>query len=166
MHLPRDQKTRILVRTPVTVINESDAHIQLELLGMSDGSGKRVTGSTSLPPGSRTSAYAVVDRTLAEWVDVYNARKLGGPGDDGISAVAFNTPSDTGAIDRWAIHLGGTVVEPVPDMEGAWRLIETPDRLSGKPGAVGVGAVLRDRTYYLSKSRNQQLLEPTGQTEQ
>lgn len=155
--MPRDKGRRILVRAPVTVINESEVHVTVEVSELTDEKGRPLASPISLAPHERFSALFAVTHTLEEWIEAYNVRAAGGPGPSSIGHVRYFDPADTGAIDRWELELVGSPVERVSDIDGAWQFIGRPDRLSGRPGALGLGTVVRERRYYLSKSRNEPL---------
>lgn len=156
-HLPRDGATRILVRTPVSIHNTSSVPVTVGLGELTDKAGQPTPDTVDLDPGESRPLYFAVTRTLSEWVAVYRQRAAGEVGDDGVGFVRFSDAGDTGVIDRWELRLAGTPVEPVPDLDGAWRLIAAPDRFSGRPGAMGVSPAIRQRLYYLSKLGNQPL---------
>lgn len=159
MHLPRDRDRQFMVRTPVKLINESDAHVQVEVVSLDDATGAPVASPVFLGPRESFEAYFTVTRTLVDWIAIHTAREQGQPGPQATTELIYSDPADTGAVDNWILTLSGTVVEKVPSIDGGWQLIAAPQHLSGAPGAIGVGPVRRHRRYYLSKTRNQQLPE-------
>lgn len=157
MHMPRDKARQILVRTPVTIVNGSDSHVQVEVGLLTDDTGKLVPSPVRIEPQDRFEAWFAATRSLEQWIEVYRAREAGQPGDAVFGSVYYSDLADTGVADRWDLELSGTPVEPVANIDGAWQLITAPDHLSGRPGAIGLGVPFRKRTYYLSKSKDQRL---------
>lgn len=157
MHMPRDKDRQILIRTPVTIINESESHLSVDAYEFIDETGATVPSPVSLEPQGQFSAWFGVTRPLEHWIEVYRAREAGVSGDIAIGAIRYGDPADTGAIDRWEIQLSGTPVEVVANLDGAWRLTPAPRAASGMPGAIGLNTVFRERLYYLSKRRNERL---------
>lgn len=165
MHVPRDGSRLISVWTRVAVINESSRHTLVDLLELFEWRGKRIATEQELVPGQRVNAWCVATRTLDQWIEVYRERERFRSSDTiEIGAVFYSDPADTGATDRWSLAICGTPVEPVPNLDGAWRVIAEPRRLSGEFGAIGTGTPLRTRSYYLSKSRDELLDEITAPT--
>lgn len=156
MLMPRDRGRLIMVVTPVEIINESDRHVTVETGELFDAKGAPLPASSRLAPDEHLEARFAVTRTLEAWIDVHLEREGGRPGADAVGWVRYGDPADTGAIDRWEVVLTGCPVEHVQEVAG-WRLIAAPARMSGLPGAMGVGPVLKERFYYLSKRRNEKL---------
>lgn len=161
MHMPRDKDRRIMVRAAVVIRNDSGRHIRVDLDHLfAHRSMKPLDSPYDLPPGGTAVGWCAVTRTLAEWIEIYEARLQPAPGytsDQVVGSVHFSDPADTGANDRWDLVISGTIVEPVPDLASGWKIIPETRRLSGEAGAIGAGVPLRHRRYYLSKSRNQEL---------
>lgn len=157
MLMPRDKGRLILVRTPVTVINESDVHVRVEVSQLTDEKGQPVESPVHLKPHERLEGLFAVTHTLEEWIEAHNIRAAGEPGPSSMGLVLYMDPADTGATDRWELALVGSPVQRVQDIESAWTLLPAPNRLSGRPGAMGLNPALRERSYWLSKSRNQPL---------
>lgn len=157
MRMPRDKAKQILVRTRVTIINESDSLVKVDVDSLTDDAGAVVASPVSLDPASNLEAWFAVTRSLEQWIEVYRARQTGQSGVAAFGTVNYMDLADTGVADRWELELSGTPVEPVADMDGSWQLINAPDHLSGRPGAIGLGVPFRKRVYYLSKTKNERL---------
>lgn len=160
MHMPHDKARMITVRVGVLVINESDVHVVVDCPGLVDKT-LAPFGQVRLEPHEiLRGAWFAVTHSLEEWIAIYHARAAGTPPLPTSGRVGYLDPADTGAGDSWVIAIDGCPIEPVEDRDGMWRVVGAPLRLSGRPGAMGVGPILRERRYYLSKSRNQPLPEP------
>lgn len=70
--------------------------------------------------------------------------------------VAVDDGDDNGVIDIWSLSLTGCPLEPVPDVDGSWRV---PSVL---PEWVPITARVsrRQRAYWRSKVRGHELLPP------
>lgn len=156
-HMPRDRAKQVLVRAPVVIQNHSDVTVSLRVYELFDEKGQTLGETLDLGPEERREAWVAVTRTLEEWIAIHRQRESGAGGDEATGTVYHVDPADTGADDRWDLTIAGCPVEPVPDLEGGWRVLERPARNSGRPGAMGLGPVFRQRTYYLSKIRGERL---------
>jgi len=148
------------VRAGVTLINDSERHVQVEVHGLQDIDGAPMPSPLSLGPGDRAQSWCAATHTLAEWIEIYRGRKEPAPdftSDATVATVIYLDPADTGVIDYWELVIGGTPVEPLQELDGVWRIIPTPRKLSGEPGAIGPGTPSRRRRYFLSKSRGDEL---------
>lgn len=161
MHMPRDKDRPIMVRAAVVIRNDSGRHVRVDLSQLfAHRSMQPLDSPYDLPPQGTAGGWCAVTHTLAEWIEIYQARAESAPGytsDEVVGSVLYNDPADTGAVDRWDLVISGTVVEPVADLASGWTIIPEARRLSGAAGAIGAGVPLRHRRYYLSKSRNQEL---------
>lgn len=161
MLMPRDGNRQLMVRARVELINASDRTVQLSVHSLFTGDAMTPLSSPLvLGPRESVSAWCAATHTLGEWIDVYKARAradVGYTSDEVVATVVYLDPVDTGVNDRWELIIGGTPVTRVDDLSDGWLLIPEPRPLSGEPGAIGTGPVIRQRTYYLSKVRNQPL---------
>lgn len=155
--LPRDRTKQIMVRAPVVIQNRSDVTVTVRLFEVFDVKGQLVGETLDLSPDERRDAWIAVTRSLEDWIAIHRQRETGAGGDEATSTVLHVDPADTGADDRWDLTIAGCPVEPVGSLEGGWRLIAIPAGTSGRPGAMGLGPVYRQRTYYLSKTRGERL---------
>lgn len=164
--LPRDASRRLILRVHVSLTNESDVTVDVGLsqtLYRDDEEGRRIPLPAEIQLAPRQSAGAVyvdVERTVEEWVAIYEQRaSTGGGGADFEFVATYVSPFDTGAVDRHRIVIGGTILEPVDDQVGAWRLIAnpSPNLLTGAIGSTGWRTQPTVRTYYVSRSRGIEL---------
>ncbi len=153
--MPRDKEHLILVQTPVTIVNESDVRVSVQVADLMDDDGQTIKSPLQLEPKARISALFAVTHSLAEWIDVYTTRATSDPGPTSTTQIMYVDPADTGAIDRWTLELGGTPVVPVPNVDGAWQIAAIG--YDGHLEAMRLGDTFRQRTYFLSKSRGQKL---------
>ncbi len=156
-YLPQDGRTTIGVRAEVTIVNDSRTTADVQTLELFDENGNTGTIHHTLGPGQRVTMTMLAARTVADWVAIYRQREGGDGGPLTGGTVLYLDPADTGATDRWEVTVGGCPLEPVPGRDGAWRVIDRPDDMSGRPGAMRMAATIRERTYWLSKRSNTRL---------
>ncbi|MCO4253627.1 hypothetical protein [Pseudarthrobacter raffinosi] len=151
--LPRDQNLRVLIRLDISVINDGPgaAHFRFsETLT----NGEESIRETVLGPGESLSGYLYqVERTVQEWIDIYNQRRRGNSIEHQFTVTSVS-PMDTGAFDTARIACGGCILEPVPSMDGHWRLLADH---KGSEDGLGTGAWPIERKYFLSRSANKVL---------
>jgi hypothetical protein len=164
--MPRDANKRLILRVYLSLTNESDTTVDIRLsraLYRDDEQEQRVALPLEIQLASRQSAgevYLDVERSVAEWVAIYDERdRTGGGGQEYEFIATYISPLDTGAIDRHRVLIGGTVLEPVSDQVGAWQLIGKPNPsvLTGAIGSVGWHTLPTTRNYYLSRAMDMQL---------
>ena len=152
--LPRDGHRRLILRVPVDIFNEGDVAADLRSnFTVWENGRARELGEFTLAPGENWRGLWVdVNRSVAEWVDVWKRRdETRASVDPAVFDVTFLDPRDTGAFEVHQLEVDGTLVRPVPQEDGAWTIIDAP----GPTGEVGsIGASLRPRTrkYWLSRS--------------
>jgi hypothetical protein len=159
MHMPRDQNRQIMVRTEITLTNDSTRHVQMITSPLVDGDDEPLPNPLRFGPGERITGNFSVVRSLAGWVQICEEREAGRPGEEAIFDATYLDPADTGATDHWHVAVGGCPVERISDLQGGWQLIAAPSALSGKSWGMGVGSSIRQRTYWLSKTKNLPLPE-------
>lgn len=151
--LPRDKDLRILVRLDITVINDGPGAAQFrfnELLT----NGEDQLREAVLLPGETLSGYLYhVERTVQEWIEIYNQRTMGSSVVHEFTVTSVS-PMDTGALDTARVDCGGTILEPAPSMEGHWKLVEPKGEDS-----LSIGTRPIQRRYYLSLRDNKLLPE-------
>lgn len=151
--LPRDQNLRVLIRIDITVINDGPqaAHFRFsETLT----NGEESIRETVLSPGQSLNGYLYqVERTVQEWIDIYRERR-GGKSIEHQITVTSVSPMDTGAFDTARVACGGCILEPVPSMEGHWRILADH---KGSEDSLGTGTGPIERKYYLSRTANKVL---------
>lgn len=149
--LPRDKDLRVLVRLDITVINDGPgaAHFRFnELLT----NGEDELRETVLLSGNTLSGYLYhVERTVQEWIEVYNRRRTGTPTGHEFTVTSVS-PMDTGALDTARVDCGGSIVQPVPSMDGHWTLVDPKGE-----GSLRIGSRPIQRKYYLSLRDNKLL---------
>lgn len=169
--LPRDGGRRLILRVHVSLTNESDSTVDVKLsspLYRDNDDGQRIPLPSEMQLAPRQSAgevYIDVERSVDEWVAIYEQRRAGEPGDEFEFTATYISPFDTGAIDRHRVVVGGTLVEPMPDQDAAWRVIgnPNPNLLTGAIGSVAWVTQPTTRTYYLSRTNGIELgpVDPT-----
>jgi hypothetical protein len=160
LFMPRDADRRIAVRARVVVRNNSAQHV----LVLADG----LLPSRVIPvdqdlleiaPGETLEGTMEVDRTLRDWVTIYASRSSGDPGPKHRATITYLGHGDTSATDIWTIMLSGTPIEPVDEFDAGWRVSAEPSAQNGSPASMGTGVAPSVRTYYLSKTRNEKLID-------
>lgn len=157
--LPRDGKARLLVRVPVTIVNDGPRTVSLSLTPEFHRGGKR-DNTVVLNPGVSVSGFFEVQHSVREWVDIWETRdreRTGGP--ETRFEVIYIDPADTGVIEYHRIAFGGSILQPVPNELGAWDVIADPHATNGRAGSVGWSVQPTLRRYFLSRSKNLELPE-------
>lgn len=151
--LPRDKDLRVLIRLDITVINDGPgaAHFRFnEQLT----NGEEPIRETVLSPGQSLSGYLYqVERTVQEWIDIYHQRRSGTSIEHELTVTSVS-PMDTGAFDTASVAFAGCILEPVPTMDGHWRILSDP---KDSEDGLGTGSGPIQRRYYLSRRDNKLL---------
>ena len=155
--LPQDARTAIAVRARVTITNDSPTTVEVRALRLVNRRGQVGDHHFTLRPGQQVNVWMIAARSLDEWVAIFRQREGGDPGPLTGGTVFYQDPADTSGTDRWEIVVGGCPVEPVPGRDGSWRLIDRPDDKTGRVGAMRMALAIRERTYWLSKTRGERL---------
>lgn len=147
--LPRDADVKLEVVVSVTIANDGPRRAELiagaaygEVLGMQ---------ARALNVGETVSVRFTRVATVEEWAAIHESRSRGESEQVIVGEVTYIFPGDTGAIERHEIAQGGTVLEPVPDHLGAWRVRD----LTGKNsmGIKHIGSVVQPFTRQYWESR-------------
>lgn len=69
-----------------------------------------------------------IGRSLAEWVDIYRSRKNGDPGQEFTFELMYVGSGDSDVVEYHRINTGGTLVEPIENQDGAWRIASVFER--------------------------------------
>ena len=148
--LPRDENIRILIRIDISIVNEGPGAANLrfsELLTNGDETIREIV----LGQGESLDGYLYhVDHSVQEWVDIYSQRLSGSTVEHELTVTSVSA-MDTGALDMARIAFGGWILEPVPSLDGHWRIAENPQ------GKVGTSSYPVYRKYYLSLQENKLL---------
>ncbi len=118
------------------------------------GSGGEVT---ILASGTRFHFDTV--RSLAEWESIRLVREGGQPGDEGVAEFGLSDVYDDGTIDNYQLRQGGVPLVPNPNIPGSWFVDLTPGAGGWPPVVARVYPLTR--RYWISKSRNEELLAGT-----
>ena len=157
--LPRDGSARLLVRVPVTIVNDGPRTVSLSLTPEFHRGGKR-NNAVVLNPGASVSGFFEVQHSVQEWVEIWEVRdreRTGGP--ETRFEVTYVDPADTGVVEYHHITFGGSILRPVPDEQGAWVVIADPHAMNGEAGSIGWNVQPTVRRYFLSRSKNLELPE-------
>ncbi|WP_152360509.1 hypothetical protein [Microlunatus speluncae] len=167
IRFPQADDKPIFIAVGFTVINDSATTVVLRRRTVPAVEGAPEIDATVVAPGQRTFVAAEVPRSLAEWRAVADWTATGG-GDEGEfrAAHAFErdarivfsyvTAADDGVADEYGFRLVGSPLTPLGE-EGAYDCFEA-DQVIGR--AVQIVADPRRRTYYLSRSKGQELPSP------
>lgn len=148
--LPKDGGNFLCLTYQVEVANDSDQHVVLRVSRFIPGRGQGPDDSpfTLVPRGKRVIQFEIW-RSVAAWVDGLERSEYGGTSWWSGCSLSYSLPRDTSATDVWTLEVEGSPLVPVPDEQASYR-VGTPEL-----------AVLREtkhhRTYFLSRSRNEEL---------
>jgi hypothetical protein len=144
--LPRDANRRLYVTGGMNILNEGPGSVALQSFG-SLRLGESIPPSTiTLSVGDTTYGIYRATRTVAEWIALAETREGGNPGEDIVYGIFHRGPRDAEATESIEIHIGGTLLERIPNETGNWRA-------SPQPNMAAVVAPAK-RTYYRSVSNN------------
>ncbi|WP_284753184.1 hypothetical protein [Arthrobacter sp. efr-133-R2A-120] len=147
-NLPADGKKQILIQVSVSIWNEGPGMAHLRFNHPITNGDETLSGA-DLPQGQGLDEYTYsVQLSLDEWADIYQERQQGAESRHFSFEVTTVHPMDTGAVDLTRVGFGGTLVEPVPEKTGVWRLLLTPSSSDDYPG---VGTEPTVRTYFVSR---------------
>jgi hypothetical protein len=151
--LPRDQHLRVLIRLDVSVINDGPGAAYFRF-SETLTNGQESIREAVLGPGESLSGYLYqIERTVQEWIDIYSQRRRGNSVEHQFTVTSVS-PMDTGAFDTARISCGGCILEPVPSMDGHWRILADH---KGSEDRLGTGTWPTERKYFLSRSANKVL---------
>jgi hypothetical protein len=147
-NLPADGKRPILIQVSVSILNEGPGMAHLRF-NHPITNGDETIRKADLPQGQGLNEYTYsVQLSLDEWAEIYLERRQGGENRRFSFEVTTVHPMDTGALDLTRVGFAGTIVEPVPDKTGVWRLLVTPSTSDDFPR---VGTEPTVRTYFVSR---------------
>jgi hypothetical protein len=104
----------------------------------------------------KSLAWFSVERTVAEWVEIYQQRATRQLGDEGHAWVSVDDTFDDGVLDSYEVVQSGCPLKKSPDLEGRWILDATGTTDWNTPQVAFAPLPLR-RLYYISKTANKAL---------
>jgi hypothetical protein len=161
--LPADAGRLLSVQAQVRVVNLMPHRtIHLKVSGLHDPA-KRADTEVLLVPSASLAYYLTATFTLAQWAENWAAQHAGTalPHTAGGRVVAGDD-RDEGVVDTWPLHLAARPIRPAGDegqeQSGTWELAggqagEDWFRIAIRP--------LRERSYWISQSRNVPMPEPS-----
>jgi hypothetical protein len=161
--LPADAGRLLSVQAQVRVVNLMPHRtIHLKVSGLHDPA-KRADTEVLLVPSASLAYYLTATFTLAQWAENWAAQHAGTalPHTAGGRVVAGDD-RDEGVVDTWPLHLAARPIRPAGDegqeQSGTWELTsgqagEDWFRIAIRP--------LRERSYWISQSRNVPMPEPS-----
>ena len=156
-HLPADAGRLLSVQAQVRVVNMMPYRtIHLTVSGLHDDA-KRADTEVLLVPSASLAYYLTATFTLAQWAQNWAAHDDGSalPHTAGGRVVAMDD-RDEGVVDTWPLHLAARPIRPAGDEDqpGTWELTGGNwFRIAIRP--------LRERSYWISQSRNIPMPEPS-----
>ncbi len=155
--LPADAGRMLSVQAQVRVVNLMPYRtIHLTVSGLHDDA-KRADTEVLLIPSASLTYYLTATFTLAQWAENWAAQNDGTalPHNAGGRVVAKDD-RDEGVVDTWPLHLAARPIRPAGDEDqpGTWELTGGDwFRIAIRP--------LRERSYWISQSRNIPMPEPS-----
>ena len=161
--LPADAGRLLSVQAQVRVVNLMPHRtIHLKVSGLHDPA-KRADTEVLLVPSASLAHYLTATFTLAQWAENWAAQHAGAalPHTAGGRVVAGDD-RDEGVVDTWPLRLTAWPIGPAGDegqeQSGTWELAsgqagEDWFRIAIRP--------LRERSYWISQSRNVPMPEPS-----
>lgn len=127
------------------------------------------TDSTVVAPGQRTFVAVEVSRPLSEWRAVTDWARAGGDETafrdvhgferDARIIFTFQSAADDGVTDEYTFRLVGSPLTPLPGDDGSYDCYGADQVIDNN---LQVIADPRRRTYYLSRSKGQELPSPAS----
>lgn len=155
-NLPADGRQQILIQVSVSIWNEGPGMAHLRF-NHPITNGAEVLTDADLAEGEGLEEFAYsVQHSIEEWADIYQERRHGAETERFSFEVTNLHQMDTGAVDRTRVSFSGTLLEPVPERNGVWRLLLTPTTSDDYPA---VATEPTERTYYLSRREGRRLPE-------
>lgn len=159
--MPADADRLLSIQAEVKVVNLMPHRtIHLKVSGLHDAA-KRPDTEVLLVPSANLAYYLTATFTLAQWAENWAAQHAGTvlPHTAGGSVVAGDD-RDEGVVDTWPLHLAARPIRPAgnedqdQEQSGTWELAGGDwFRIAIRP--------LRERSYWISQSRNVPMPEPS-----
>ncbi|GAA0959113.1 hypothetical protein [Frigoribacterium faeni] len=128
--LPRDESIRLRVLVDVEIRNDGQVPIELKA-----SSGFRVGGLHRVhvlivEPNQVTKGEYKIEYALSHWIGAHKYQDKDGEGTPtaGQFVLSYRGPNDSDVDAVYTIKNSGSIVEPVPDQEGSWRITGIFDR--------------------------------------
>jgi hypothetical protein len=158
--LPKDASRKLLIGQNFEVV-PTDGHSMTATFNGFTVAGEKQIGiqPLSVPfgmPLKQSLARFTVERTVAEWLQIYEDRAKGEPGEEGHAWIRVDDPYNDGVTDSYEIVQGGCPFKKSPDIEGRWILDASGMTEWNMPQVVFHKLPMK-RLYYISKSDNQPL---------
>jgi hypothetical protein len=170
-HFPaqQDGANRLVLQQVLVLENLSDRRVQVrcdgDLVVAGEENRPTAAGVFLLEPGEVSpDVYLQRDFTIKELSENFTARQAGHELPHQVrGSVTVEDDRDNGSTDRWDLVLTGCPIEPVPDLEGLWRV--APWHLTEGSGLRTLDYSLlppRQRIHWISRARGVQLPAPAG----
>ncbi|MGW7168181.1 hypothetical protein ACWGH3_23345 [Streptomyces sp. NPDC054884] len=170
-HFPEKENERLVLQAKVVVENKGTKHVSVEYEGdlvfAVDNRPSPAPQHLLWPAGSggsmTNSLYLQGDFTIKELSENYEAHQAGLPLPHRVAGtITVHDGRDNGVTDTWKVELSGWPVEPHETRGSVWHV--TRDDLTeggGDRSMIFKVQPSRERTYWISRERGQQLPEPT-----
>lgn len=145
--LPRDAALNLQVEHTFRARNDGPGSV---LLRLSRGYWQARDINPIIAPGETVEGGFWIHHTVAEWIDILESGTEKEPAESFRMTATYVGPRDADVAEHHTIVVTGSILEPVPDAKGDWRLREdTFDNL----GAVSASVLPATRTYWRSRSK-------------
>lgn len=164
-HFPAKEDDRIVLQARVLIENGADRYGAVEydgdLIREKQGRRQPVRSHALWPAGKSTvsqNLFLQKDFTVKELSENYEARQTGRKLPHRVSGtVTVHDSRDNGVTDTWELELTGCPVRPDKTRSGIWVV----DTESGIDSLEFESHPTHQRTYWLSRRRQERLPEPT-----
>lgn len=148
--LPRDKDWKIGCDLSMTIRNDGDRSVQLIVTpGLTVTPKKYPSKILVLGPGISIEGTYKVERSLQEWVDIAKQRAAGNQGHLFIFEASYTGAGDSDVTESHRVSTEGTLVAPVKDEDGAWRVANIFER------EMDTSMQPIERTYWKSRKADQ-----------
>jgi hypothetical protein len=157
--LPADGGRLLRVQAQVRVVNLMEHRtIHLKVSGLHDPA-LQAGAEVLLVPAARLAYSLTATFTLSQWAENWAARQAG---DDlphvAEGSVTAGDDRDEGVVDTWPLRLTAWPIGPDGDTAETWKLATGP--ADGEWFRIAIRP-LRERSYWISQSRNIPMPEPS-----
>ena len=169
VHFPQSDDKNLFIAAGFSVFNDSATTVVLRrrTVPFYEGASPE-NDSTVVAPGQRTFVAVEVSRPLSEWRAVADWAARGDESAfreahrferDARIIFSFLSAADDGVSDEYTFRLVGSPLTPLAGQEGAYNCFGANQVISSD---LQVVADPRRRTYYLSRSKGQELPSPAA----